>query len=433
MATVSRPFRQNPISEVDPMAMSRRRVAITGLGWITGYGTPVDEVFDALLAGESRIAPITRFDTAEYSTKFGGQVDANTQTLPQLDPRDAKRLDRFAQFALNASIDAVEDAGIEFDHEDRWRCGAIIGSGIGGIEEFEDGYRRLRDKGPKRVSPFMVPKLMCNAGSGNVSIHYGLQGPNAAIATACASAAHAIGHAYDAIVHDEADVMLTGGSEAALTPLGLACFVALRALSTRNDEPTRASRPFDKNRDGFVLSEGAGILLVEELEHARKRGARIYAELLGYGQSADGCHITAPLEDGQGAAYAMRRALIRSEIEPEKIDYINAHGTSTQLGDIAETRAVKRLFGDHAYKLMISSTKSMTGHTLGASGGLEAVITAKTLHTGKVCPTINLETPDADCDLDYVPNEARDADVRYALSNSFGFGGHNVSLIMSKL
>lgn len=410
----------------------RRRVVITGLGWVTSFGVSVPEGWDKLVRGESGITAITKFDTSEYSTKIAGEI-ADWKGGNHLDHRDTKRMDKFAQFALHASIDAVNDAGIDFSQEDPFRCGSIVGSGVGGIEEFAEGHEKLLTKGPSRVSPFMVPKLMCNAGSGNIAIHYHIQGPNAAVATACASAAHAIGDAADCIRHDEADVMITGGSEAAVTPLGLACFVALKALSRRNDDPAAASRPFDKDRDGFILAEGSGILLLEEYEHAKKRGAKIYGEVLGWGQSADGTHITAPDEQGRGAAYAMQRALRDSQINPGDVDYINAHGTSTPLGDAAETNAIKRLFNSNAYKIAVSSTKSMTGHLLGASGGVEAVILAKTIETGTICPTINFHQPDEACDLDYVPNDARDADVKIGMSNSFGFGGHNVSLVFGKV
>jgi len=408
-----------------------RRVVITGLGWVTSLGLDVEGVWSALLAGTSGIRTITRFDTGEYSTTIGGEIVGWSPR--HIDPRVAKRLDRFSQYALDAAIDAVADAGLDLANENPWRCGTIVGTGIGGIEEFEDGYRRLLEKGPTRVSPFMVPKLMCNAGPGNISIHFGIKGPNSAPTSACASAAHAIGEAADAIRHDAADIMITGGSEAALTPLGLACFVALKALSRRNDDPTRASRPFDKDRDGFVLGEGAGIILLEEYEHAKARGAKIYAELLGWGQSADGSHITAPDEQGRGAAKAMEHALKDAGRNTTDVDYINAHGTSTGLGDLAETRAIKLLYGDHAKKVAVSSTKSMTGHLLGASGGIEAVITAKTIQTGTIAPTINLDHPDPECDLDYTPHTARRADVKVAMSNSFGFGGHNVSLLMGKV
>ncbi len=413
--------------------MHQRRVVITGLGWVTSLGLSVDQVWHDLLAGKSGIRPVTRWDTSAFATRFGGEVQ-NWTGGPNLDHRATKRLDRFAQFALNAAIDAVKDASLDFAQEDTWRCGSIIGSGIGGIEEFEAGHTKLMQKGPDRLSPFMVPKLMCNAASGNVSIHYGIHGPNAAVASACASAAHAIGEAARTIRYNDADVMITGGSEAALTPLGMGCFIALKALSSRNDAPELASRPFDMDRDGFILAEGAGIIVLEEYEHARKRGARIYAEMIGYGQSADGSHITAPDEEGKGAAAAMERALKDAALPLDSVNYINAHGTSTPLGDTAEVRAIKRLFGDLAYKIPVSSTKSMTGHLLGASGGIEAIVIAKALQTGQIPPTINYQTPDPDCDLDFVPNTARDLPgATVAMSNSFGFGGHNVSLVMKKV
>jgi 3-oxoacyl-[acyl-carrier-protein] synthase II len=411
--------------------MQDRRIVITGLGLVTSLGLEVNGVFDALVNGRSGIHSIQRFDTEAYAVKFGGEITQWQCT--NIDPREAKRLDRFGQFAMNAAIDAVKDSGLDFTQEDCWRCGAMIGSGIGGMEEFESGYRKMLDKGPDRVSPFMVPKLMCNAACGNVSIYYGLKGPNAAVTTACASGGHAIAAAFDAIRSNQADIMVAGGSEAALTPLGTACFIALKALSRRNDDPAAASRPWDKDRDGFVLSEGAGILVLEEYEHAKARGARIYAELLGYGSSADGSHITAPDPEGRGAAHAMNSALRCGGVNPDQVVYINAHGTSTELGDVAETCAVKRTFGDHAYKLIVSSTKSMTGHLLGASGGVEAVFTVKTIETGMVPPTINLDEPGEGCDLDYVPNTARQVDVPMAMSNSFGFGGHNVSLLLARV
>ncbi len=415
--------------------MSKRRVVITGLGWVTSLGTNVNQVWDQLLAGTSGIRPITRFDTADYVTKFGGQVDGwdgPSNFEPVERKRAAKKLDRFAQFALNAAIDAVNDAGLDFEKEDAWRCGAIIGSGVGGMEEFAEGHQKLLEKGPGRVSPFMVPKLMCNAAAGNVSIHYGLRGPNSSVTTACASAGHSILSAANEIRYGAADIMISGGSEAALTPLGTACFIALKALSKRNDEPEKASRPWDADRDGFVLAEGAGIVVLEEYEHAKARGAKVYGELLGAGQSADGSHITAPLEDGAGAAYAMQASLDDAGVNASDVTYINAHGTSTGLGDLAETKAVKRVFGDGT-KVMVSSTKSMLGHSLGAAGGIEAVILAKTIETGGIPPTINLDNPGEGCDLDYVPHTARQADVKVAMSNSFGFGGHNVCLVMGKV
>lgn len=415
--------------------MNERRVVITGLGLVTSLGHEVDPVWKRLIAGDSGIVPVQRFDTTDYPVHFGGEI-TDWQGPPRLEDaarkQSLKKLDRFAQFGLNAAMAAVEDAGLDFEKENRWRCGSIIGTGIGGMEEFCNGYRKLMEKGPSRVSPFMVPKLMCNAGSGNVSIHFGIQGPNFAAASACASAAHAIGDAAECIRHDAADVMITGGAEAALNDLGMACFVALKALSRRNDDIEKASRPFDADRDGFVLSEGAGIVVLEEYEHARRRGAKIYGELMGYGQSADGSHITAPREDGAGASYAMESALKDAGLTPDKIDYVNAHGTSTGLGDLAETTAVKNTFGADT-KVPVSSTKSMTGHTLGASGGIEAVILAKAIETGQVPPTINLDTPGEGCTLDYVPNTARDLKVDHAMSNSFGFGGHNVSLVIGRV
>ena len=358
--------------------MSDRRVVITGIGLVTSLGNDVDAVWQKLLDGESGICTVTRFDTTEYPVKFGGEC-TEWDGPPQMDgparKQASKKMDRFAQFAVSAATDAVNDAGLNFENENPWRCGSIIGTGIGGMEEFCGGYRKLIAKGPSRVSPFMVPKLMCNAGSGNVSIHFGIKGPNSAVASACASAAHAIGEAAECIRHGGADVMLTGGAEAALNDLGMACFVALKALSKRNDDPTRASRPWDADRDGFVLSEGAGIVVLEEYERAKARGAKIYGELAGFGQSADGSHITAPLENGEGASHAMNFALEGAGLSPSDIGYINAHGTSTGLGDLAETRAIQRSFGDDT-KIPVSSTKSMTGHTLGASGGIEAVILA---------------------------------------------------------
>ncbi len=411
--------------------MSRRRVVITGLGCVTSLGNSVNGFFDDVVHGKSGIRPFSRFDLTDFDVTFGGEI-------PDFEPvhtekRDLKKLDRFALYAMEAAGDAIAESGLDLSKEDPWRCGSIIGSGIGGLESFEYGYNRMKAKGPRKMSPFTVPMMMCNAACGNVSIRYGLRGPNHAIATACASAGHAIGDAAEAIRHNVADVVITGGSEAAVTPMGLACFIALRALSKRNDEPTLASRPFDADREGFVLAEGCGILVLEELEHAKARNAPIYGELLGWGQSADGSHITAPLEDGAGAGYAMQRALQDAALNPEDVSYINAHGTSTPLGDKAETQAVKRVFGDAAKSVAVSSTKGVTGHPLGAAGGLEAIICAKAIKEGIIPPTANLDTPDPDCDLDYVPNTARQADVKVAMSNSFGFGGHNVSLVMGKL
>ncbi len=402
------------------------------MGWATSLGQDIERVWSDLLSGRSGIHAITRFDTGKYTVKFGGEISDWTGA-PHLQPRDLKRMARFAQLGLGASVSAVIDSGLDFSKEDTDRCGVVIGSGIGGIEEFEEGHARMIEKGPSRVSPFMIPKLMINAASANVSMVYGLTGVNTASVTACASAGHAITDAVKTIISNEADVVVTGGAEAALTPLGLACFMTMRALSTRNDAPEKASRPFDRDRDGFVMSEGAGVLVLEEYERARKRGARIYAEILGFGMSADAGHITQPDEQGRGAQKAMDRAIKCAGLNPADIDYINAHGTSTPLGDTAETNAVKHLFKEHAYKLAMSSTKSMTGHLLGASGGIETIITAKAVQTGDLPPTINLENPDVGCDLDYVANTAQHRDLRYAMTNSFGFGGHNSSLVLAKV
>jgi 3-oxoacyl-[acyl-carrier-protein] synthase II len=410
-----------------------RRVVITGLGVISSLGEVVDELWENLCAGKSGIGPITRWDNSKYPTRFGGECTKFDITQYGVDVREAKRLDRFGQFGLAASVRAVTDSGIDFAKEDSYRCGVVIGSGIGGIETLEEQNKNLVTRGVQRVSPFTVPRLMVNAASGNVSIRYKIRGPNTAVATACATGANAIGDAMRYIQHDMADTMIAGGSEAALCELGMASFIAARALSTRNDDPQHASRPWDKDRDGFVMSEGAGVVVLEEYEHAKARGAKIYVELVGYGMSADACHITAPDENGAGAAMAMKLALRDAKLNPEQVDYINAHGTSTPLGDLAETKAVKSTFGDYAKKVAISSTKSQMGHLLGASGGVEAVITAMTISRNLIAPTINLQEPDAECDLDFVPNKARDKKVDVAMSNSFGFGGHNASLVMKKI
>jgi len=407
--------------------MHSRRVVITGMGVVTPFGDGTDVFWDGLISGRSAIRPIRRFDCAQFDTRFGGECLAFDPDR-YVDRKLSKRLDRFAQFALAAAMMAARDSGIDFDRADGSRIGAAIGSGIGGIQELEEQHVRLLHKGPGKVSAFTIPKLMLNAGSANISIYFNARGPNTAVATACASATNAMGDALWAIRRGEADVMFTGGSEAALTPLGLAAFCAMHALSTRNDEPERASRPFDRGRDGFVMGEGAGILIFEELEHARRRGARILAEVLGFGMSGDASHITQPGEDGAGAAVAVQRALQDAGLSPDAVDYINAHGTSTPLGDIAETRAIKRVFGEHARNLAISSTKSAIGHLLGASGGVEMVATVLAIQNGIAPPTINLDDPDPECDLDYVPNRARDMRIRVAMSNSFGFGGHNACI-----
>jgi 3-oxoacyl-[acyl-carrier-protein] synthase II len=411
----------------------KRRVVITGLGVITSLGETAEVMWDAICAGKSGIKTVTRFDFSKYPVRFGGEcTDFNVENYG-IDRREAKRLDRFGQFGLAASVVAVKDSGIDFKAEDPFRCGVLIGSGIGGIETLEEQNKILIERDVTRVSPFTVPRLMVNAASGNVSILFRINGPNTAVATACATGSNAIGDAARFIQHDQADVMIAGGSEAALCGLGMASFIAARALSTRNDAPEKASRPFDKDRDGFVMGEGAGVVILEEYEHAKKRGARIYCELAGYGMSADAHHITAPLEDGSGAAAAMRFAFKDAGISPDQVDYINAHGTSTPLGDIGETRAIKAALGEHARKVPISSTKSHLGHLLGASGGVEAVITALAVKNNLIPPTINLDNPDPECDLDYTPHKARDAKVTYALSNSFGFGGHNATLLLKKI
>jgi 3-oxoacyl-[acyl-carrier-protein] synthase II len=411
---------------------TRRRVAITGLGTVNPIALNVADYWRGLLAGTSGIAPITLFDTTNFKVKFGGEVK-NFKPDPIIDGRSVRRLDRFSQFALVAAAEAIADSGLDFGKEDASRAGCILGSGIGGMAEFEDGHTTLMNKGPSRVSPFVIPKMIANSAAGNISIRYQLQGPNTTVSTACSSAAHALGDAMRQISAGFADIMISGGTEAAITPMGLAGFISCKALSERNDDPAHASRPFDKDRDGFVLSEGAGILVLEEMERAKARGANIYAEVVGCGNTADAFHITAPHDEGTGAAAAMRAAVLEAGWNLTDVQYLNAHGTSTGLGDAAETKAVKKVFGEHASKLMISSTKSLIGHLLGASGGVEAIACCLSLKHGKLHPTINLANQDreAGCDLDYIPNEARDAKVRRVLSNSFGFGGHNCSLALS--
>jgi 3-oxoacyl-[acyl-carrier-protein] synthase II len=411
----------------------KRRVVVTGVGVVTSLGRAVDVFWDRIVRGDSGVGPITLFDVAGYRVQFGGQVHWDPEAEDIASAKDLKRLDRFTQFALAAAKDAVADSGLDFSKEEPYRCGVVIGSGIGGLWEFEVQEERLLHKGIDKVSPFTIPKLMVNSASGHVSALYAAKGPNFAVATACASGANSIGSALRAIQYGDADVMVAGASEAALTPIGLAGFQNMRALSFRGDAPQQASRPFDVDRDGFVLAEGAGIIVVEELEHARRRGARIYAELKGYGASGDAGHITQPDEEGRGGARAMTMALEDAALPPDAVQYINAHGTSTPLGDVAETKAVKRVFGEHARRLAISSTKSHLGHTLGASGGIEAVVCALTIDRGVITPTINLDTADPECDLDYVPKVARDAKVDVAMSNSFGFGGHNGSLVFARL
>ena len=404
-----------------------RRVVVTGLGTVNPIAQNVPDYWRGLLAGHSGIAPITQFDTTAFKVHFGGEVkDWKPETF--IPPRQAKHLDRFAQFAMVAAQQAIADCGIAFDKEDPFRCGVMIGSGIGGMNEFEDQHTRCIEGGPGRINPFTIPKMIANSASGTISIEFGLMGPNTAVSTACSSAGHAISDAYHTIKWDLADVMVTGGSEAAITTMGLGAFIACKALSTRNDAPELASRPFDKDRDGFVLSEGAGLIVLEEYEHAKRRNAPIYAEIIGIGNTADAHHITAPHPEGAGACRSMQQALKSARLNTDDIQYINAHGTSTPLGDVAETKAIKQVFGSHAYKLAVSSTKSLIGHLLGASGGVELIACALMIKNGAIHPTINYTTPDPDCDLDCVPNQPREARVRHALSNSFGFGGHNSTI-----
>ncbi|WP_026961717.1 beta-ketoacyl-ACP synthase II [Alicyclobacillus herbarius] len=409
----------------------KRRVVITGLGAVTPLGNDVSTFWDNLVAGRSGISRIESFDVSNLPVQIAGQVK-EFEVEKYLDPKEARRIDRFAQFAIAAAAQALKDSGLDINGENADRVGVYIGSGIGGIQTLLENHIVLRERGPRRVSPFMIPMMIANMASGHVSILTGARGPNSASVSACATSTNAIGDAYKIIERGAADAMLAGGSEAAIVDLAIAGFANMKALSTRNDEPTRASRPFDKDRDGFVMSEGAGVLMLESLEHALARGARIYAEIVGYGMSGDAYHITATPPDGSGAYRAMREALRDAGLRPEDVDYINAHGTSTELNDKSETLAIKELFGEHAYRLAISSNKSMIGHMLGAAGGVEAVATVKTLVEGILPPTINYETPDPECDLDYVPNQARQAQPRVAMSNSFGFGGHNAAIILKK-
>ncbi len=410
----------------------KRRVVVTGIGAVTSLGCKVEELWTRICNGESGIGPLERLDVSNYRVRIGGEV-RNWSVEGYIESKDVKRFDRFVQFANVAGVNAVSDSGIDFSNDVPWRCGVIIGSGIGGLETIETQHERLLVKGPSKVSAFTIPKLIGNAASAQLAIQYGLRGPNQVVVTACASATNAIGDAFKLIRDDEVDVMITGGSEAALTYIGVSAFASMRALSVRNDDPTRASRPFDRDRDGFVLSEGAGMLVIEELEHAKARGAHIYGEIFGYGVSCDANHITAPDPNGEAAAYAIASAIKNAGLAPADIDYINAHGTSTQMNDVAETAAIKSVFGDHAYKVSISSTKSQLGHLLGASGGVELILSLLAIRDGVVPPTINYDTPDPKCDLDYTPNQVRHRDISVAMSNSFGFGGHNGSLVFGKL
>ena len=419
--------------------MAPRRVVVTGLGALTPVGNTVEEFWSALMQGKSGIGPITKFDAQtktangeyQFVTRIAGEV-RNFDELKYVDKKDARRLDPYLKYAVACSVMAVEDSGLDTAAVDAARFGVLIGSGIGGISSLLDAHKMLIERGPDRVSPFFIPMLIINMASGLVSMRFGAKGPNSSVVTACATGNHAIGDAFRLIQRGDADVMIAGGAEAIVVPLTIAGFCSMKAMSTRNDQPQKASRPFDAGRDGFVCGEGGGVLVLESLEHARGRDARIYGEIVGYGMTGDAHHMTAPDPEGDGAARAMAGALQDARLSPSDIDYINAHGTSTPYNDKFETLAIKRVFGEHARKLAVSSTKSMTGHLLGAAGGIEAIATVLALHHGLLPPTINYETPDPDCDLDYIPNQARKQDVETALSNAFGFGGTNATLAFRK-
>ena len=408
-----------------------RRVVVTGVGLVSPVGIGTEANWDALCAGQGGIGPITKFDPSQFSARIAGEVKG-FDPLRFVEKKDVKKMDVFIQYAIAASQFAMDDAALSVTEDISTRVGVFIASGIGGFSTIEREHKALLEGGPRRISPFFIPAAIINLAAGQVSIRFSAKGPNSATCTACSASAHAIGDAFEIIRRNDADVMIAGGSEAAITPMGVGGFAAMRALSTRNDDPGHASRPFDRDRDGFIMGEGAGVVILEELGFAKERGAPIYAELVGYGMSADAFHITAPSEDGDGGMRVMEKAICQAGIRPDQVDYINAHGTSTPYNDKLETLAIKRLFGDHARKLAISSTKSMTGHLLGAAGGLEAGISALVVKHQTLPPTINYETPDPECDLDYVPNTKRSANVDYALSNSFGFGGTNGALLFKR-
>ncbi|MDC3011892.1 beta-ketoacyl-ACP synthase II [SAR86 cluster bacterium] len=408
-----------------------RRVVITGLGTICPNGNNVTSSWNSVINGESGAELIQRFDTSEFATKFGATVK-DFDKNENIDPKDSRRLDPFIQFGLAATAEAIKDSGINFEEHDLDRIGVSIGSGIGGLETIEKNSLVLKEKGPKRISPFFVPGSIINMASGTVAIKYGLSGPNLSMVSACSSAGHSIGYSARSIAYGEADIMVTGGAEAAMCPLGIAGFNAAKALSTRNESPKEASRPWDKDRDGFVLGEGSGVLILEELEFAKKRNAKIYAEIIGFGMSDDAYHMTAPAEDGKGAKLAMKNSLIDAEIDYEKIDHINAHGTSTPLGDVVESKAIRELFSDHADKILVSSTKSMTGHLLGAAGAIESIFSILSIRDNIIPPTINLDNPDNDANLNLVAKESVNQEINYVMNNTFGFGGTNVSLIFKK-
>jgi len=405
-----------------------RRVVVTGLGMVSPLGVGVEKNWEMACEGKSGIGPITKFDASPFSSRIAGEV-TDFRSEDWMDKKQTRHFDIFIHYAVAAARMAMEDSGLKIDSNNSHRIGCVMGSGLGGLEMLEHYHKILLDRGPRRISPFFIPGMIANMAPGQIAIEFGAKGPNISIETACAASAHAVGESFRMIREGIADAMLTGGAEAVVTPLALGGFCSMRALSTRNDEPEKASRPFDADRDGFVMGEGAAVLILEELEHALERGAQIYAEVVGYGMSADAYHVSAPEPEGEGAISAMRMALQYAGLNLTDLDYINAHGTSTKLNDLSENKAIKALFGEHAYKLAISSTKSMTGHLLGGAGGLEAAFTVLTIKHGIIPPTINYETPDPECDLDYVPNQARKAEVKVAMSNSFGFGGTNACLV----
>ncbi|SHJ95761.1 beta-ketoacyl-ACP synthase II [Paramaledivibacter caminithermalis] len=411
--------------------MSKRRVVITGIGVISPIGIGKENYWNALRDGVNGIGKITKFDVSEYATQIAGEVkDFNSHDY--IDKKEARRMDRFTQFAVSAAKMALEDSKLNLDEINRERLGVSLGSGVGGIETLEREHNKLNEKGPRRVSPFFIPMMISNIGAGHISMALGAKGPSITTVSACASSNNAIGDAFKIIERGDADIMFTGGAEASITPMSVAGFCTMKAMSTRNDDPKTASRPFDKDRDGFVMGEGSGIIVLEELEHAKKRGAEIYGEIVGYGMSCDAYHITAPAPEGEGAARAMKNAINDAGIKPEEIDYINAHGTSTPYNDKFETMAIKTVFGEHAYKLSVNSTKSMTGHLLGAASSIEAIACLLAVKEDFIHPTINIITPDPELDLDYVPNKGKNKVVNYALSNSLGFGGHNVAIVLKK-
>jgi 3-oxoacyl-[acyl-carrier-protein] synthase II len=412
--------------------MDKKRVVITGMGAVTPIGNSVKEFWDGMMAGKSGADMIKKFDATQYATKFACEVKDFCPAEDVISPKELKRIDLFAQFAIVAAEEAIRDSGLDFEKVNRERAGVIIGSGIGGIMSFEEEHKKYLNGGPRRVSPFFIPQMIIDIASGHVSIKYGLKGPNYASVSACATASHNIGNAFKTIQRGDADLMISGGSEAAICPMGVAGFNAMKAISTRNDDPQKASRPFDKNRDGFVMGEGAGIVVLEELEHAKKRGAAIYAEIRGIGFTADAHHITAPSPGGEGAVRAMHQCLADGGLNIEDVQYINAHGTSTPYNDKSESEAIKTLFGEYAYKLNVSSTKSMVGHLLGAAGGVELIASVLAINNGMIPPTINYEEPDPDCDLNYTPNQPVERKVKAAISNTFGFGGHNAVLSVSE-